>query len=73
MKTPEEVRRELDAGPNVVVLKPKREPSYRDFAISAVELEALKFEPLKFVVQDILTIGCASSARSPMRSSTATS
>jgi RecA-family ATPase len=57
MKTAEDIRHELDNGPNVIALKPKREPSYHDFTISAVELDAIKFEPVKFVVQDILPPG----------------
>ena len=39
MKTADDIRRELDGGPNVVVLKVKREPRPEDFIISAVELE----------------------------------
>jgi hypothetical protein len=57
MKTAEDIRRELDNGPNVIALKPKREPSYHDFTISAAELDAKKFDPVNFVVRDILPPG----------------
>jgi hypothetical protein len=57
MKTAEDIRHELDNSPNVVTLKPKRDPSYRDFTISAFELDAKKFAPVKFVVRDILPPG----------------
>src|SRR3954466_6678343 len=59
MKTADDIRRELDGGPNVVVLKVKREPRPEDFIISAVELEAAHFDPVKFVVQGILPVGLA--------------
>jgi hypothetical protein len=59
MKTAEDIRRELDNSPNVIALKPKREPSYHDFTISAVELDAKQFDPVRFVVQDILPPGLA--------------
>jgi hypothetical protein len=59
MKTAEDIRRELDNGPNVIALKPKHEPSYHDFTISAVELDAKKFDPVRFVVRDILPPGLA--------------
>src|SRR3954452_1641124 len=63
MKTAEEIRRELDCGANITVLKPKPEPkpppTFTDFIISAVELEAAHFDPVKFVVQGILPVGLA--------------
>jgi AAA domain-containing protein/winged helix-turn-helix DNA-binding protein len=59
MKTADDIRRELDGGPNVVVLKVKREPRPEDFIISAVELDAAHFDPVKFVVQGILPVGLA--------------
>src|SRR5690349_10884011 len=59
MRTAEDIRCELDGGPNVIVLKPKREPSYRDYVISATALAAKHFEPVKFVVRDILPVGLA--------------
>ena len=48
MKTAEDIRREFDGGANITVLKPKsREPppSFTDYVISAVELEAAHFDP----------------------------
>ena len=59
MRPADDIRRELDGGPNIVVLKPKREPSFSDYIISAVELEAAHFDPPKYVVHDILAVGLA--------------
>lgn len=57
------IRAELDGGPNLVVLKPKEPPkpapTFGDYVISAIELEATHFEPVKYVVQDILPVGLA--------------
>jgi hypothetical protein len=38
---------------------PKPPPSYRDFTISAIDLDAKVFAPVRFVVQDILPVGLA--------------
>jgi hypothetical protein len=65
MKTAEDIRRELDGGANITVLKrkvkeePKPPPAFTDFIISAVELEAAHYDPPKYVVQDILPVGLA--------------
>jgi hypothetical protein len=63
MKTAEDIRREFDGGPNITVLKPKEPPkpppTFSDYIISAVELEAAHFDPPKYVVQDILAVGLA--------------
>jgi RecA-family ATPase len=65
MKTAEEIRRELEDGPNIVKLKPKREPSYLDHAVSARDLDAKVFPPTKFVVQDLLPVGLAVLSAAP--------
>ena len=60
MNTAEEkVRREFDGSENIRTFRPKRNPSFTDYVISAVVLEATHYDPPKYVVQDILTVGLA--------------
>jgi hypothetical protein len=59
MKTAEDIRREFDEGENIHTFRPKRSSIPADYLISATELDAIKFEPVRFVVRDILPPGLA--------------
>ena len=72
MTAPEVIRHELD---KVVPFQPeakrgkvnghvsgvseKKAPAFTDYVISAVDLDAAKFAPVKFVVRDVLPVGLA--------------
>jgi hypothetical protein len=59
MKTADQLRAELDSGENVRFLKPKLAQVPEDFIVNAAELEAKKFEPVKFVAHPMLPPGLA--------------
>src|SRR4051794_10355886 len=76
MKTAEELRAEFDRGENIRTFKPRAErqggngkangtASYRDFAISAVDLESKHFDPVEYVVAGILPVGLAVLSAAP--------
>jgi hypothetical protein len=57
MKTAEDIRREFDQGENIHIFRPKRAPAPEDYTINAAELEAKRFDPVKFVAQGIIPRG----------------